>query len=219
MNYAEFKLIIPKLKLTNLNSKVSQLKLAPSFRKDYIKLNKKLNLNSKKAAVIALLYPDNNKLMRLVLILRNTYNGVHSNQIGFPGGKVEVGDKTMFDTAARETFEEIGIRLFEKSIIKELHSLYIPPSNFSVSPFLAYVDFKPDFMKDDKEVKEVFSIDLDSLITATINELSIKVPDNLNYSTKTNNKLVPSFLLGGYNVWGATAMMLSEIRDLFKNVI
>ena len=125
----------------------------------------------------------------------------------------------MFDTAARETFEEIGIRLFKKSIIKELHPLYIPPSNFSVSPFLVSVDFTPDFIKDDIEVKEVFSIDLDSLITSKINELSVKFPANLNDSTKTNNKLVPSFLLGGHNVWGATAMMLSEIRDLFKNVI
>ncbi|MDG1219410.1 MAG: coenzyme A pyrophosphatase, partial [Flavobacteriaceae bacterium] len=98
MNFKDLKRIIPKLKLSNLNSKTSQIKLAPSFRKEFIKLNDNKLLSSKKAAVIAALYEDDDKV-RLILILRNTYNGVHSNQIGFPGGRVEVYDKTLFDTA------------------------------------------------------------------------------------------------------------------------
>jgi len=219
MNYTEFKQIIPKLKLTNLNSKVSQLKLAPSFRKDFIKLYQKTKINSKKAAVIALLYPDENNSMRLILILRNTYNGVHSNQVGFPGGRVEVSDNTMFDTASRETFEEIGIRVDKTSLIRELERLFIPPSNFDVNPFLAYIDYQPLFIKDDIEVKEVITIDLESLLNSEINQISILVPDKLIDLYDNVSRLVPSFKLGGYNVWGATAMMLSEIKDLIKNVI
>ena len=102
MNFKDLKCIIPKLKLSNLNSKTSQIKLAPSFRKEFIKLNSNKLLNSKKAAVTAALYADENNLVRLILILRNTYNGVHSNQIGFPGGRVEEDDKTLFDTDAQE---------------------------------------------------------------------------------------------------------------------
>ena len=125
MNFKDLKRIIPKLKLSNLNSKTSQIKLAPSFRKEFIKLNSNKLLNSKKAAVIAALYEDDNNLVRLILILRNTYNGVHSNQIGFPGGRLEEYDKTLLDTAIRETFEEIGVVVEKDGLIRELQELYI----------------------------------------------------------------------------------------------
>ena len=218
MNFKDLKRIIPKLKLSNLNSKTSQIKLAPSFRKEFIKLNSNKLLNSKKAAVIAALYEDDNKV-RLILILRNTYNGVHSNQIGFPGGRVEDYDKTLFDTAIRETYEEIGVRVQKNELIRELHEIYIPPSNFNVYPFLVILNHPPFFVKDDKEVKEVITIDLESLLNCKITLTQIPIPAKLNELNIQNDVEVPSFKLAGYNVWGATAMMLSEIRDLINDVI
>ena len=219
MNFKDLKRIIPKLKLSNLNSKTSQIKLAPSFRKEFIKLNSNKLLNSKKAAVTAALYPDDNNLVRLILILRNTYNGVHSNQIGFPGGRVEEDDKTLFDTAIRETYEEIGVAVEKNELIKELKEIYIPPSNFNVYPFLVLLNHPPSFVKDDKEVKEIITIDLDSLLNCKITQTLIPVPTKLNELNTQNDVLVPTFKLAGYNVWGATAMMLSEIRDLINDVI
>ena len=219
MNFKDLKRIIPKLKLSNLNSKTSQIKLAPSFRKEFIKLNRNKLLNSKKAAVTAALYADDNNLVRLILILRNTYNGVHSNQIGFPGGRVEEDDKTLFDTAIRETFEEIGIVVEKNELIRELKEIYIPPSNFNVYPFLVLLNHPPSFVKDDKEVKEIITIDLDSLLNCKITQTLIPVPTKLNELNTQNDVLVPTFKLAGYNVWGATAMMLSEIRDLINDVI
>lgn len=218
MNFKDLKRIIPKLKLSNLNSKTSQIKLAPSFRKEFIKLNSNKLLNSKKAAVIAALYEDDNKV-RLILILRNTYNGVHSNQIGFPGGRVEDYDKTLFDTAIRETYEEIGVRVQKNELIRELHEIYIPPSNFNVYPFLVILNHPPFFVKDDKEVKEVITIDLESLLNCKITQTQIPIPEKLNELNIQNDVEVPAFKLAGYNVWGATAMMLSEIRDLINDVI
>ena len=219
MNFKDLKSIIPKLKLSNLNSKTSQIKLAPSFRKEFIKLNSNKLLNSKKAAVTAALYADDSNLIRLILILRNTYNGVHSNQIGFPGGRVEEDDKTLFDTAIRETFEEIGIAVEKNELIRELKEIYIPPSNFNVYPFLVLLNHPPSFVKDDKEVKEIITIDLDSLLNCKITQTLIPVPTKLNELNTQNDVLVPTFKLAGYNVWGATAMMLSEIRDLINDVI
>ena len=219
MNFKDLKCIIPKLKLSNLNSKTSQIKLAPSFRKEFIKLNSNKLLNSKKAAVTAALYADENNLVRLILILRNTYNGVHSNQIGFPGGRVEEDDKTLFDTAIRETYEEIGVAVEKNELIKELKEIYIPPSNFNVYPFLVLLNHPPSFVKDDKEVKEIITIDLDSLLNCKITQTLIPVPTKLNELNTQNDVLVPTFKLAGYNVWGATAMMLSEIRDLINDVI
>ncbi|MDB3938216.1 CoA pyrophosphatase [Flavobacteriaceae bacterium] len=219
MNFKDLKRIIPKLKLSNLNSKTSQIKLAPSFRKEFIKLNSNKLLHSKKAAVTAALYADDNNLVRIILILRNTYNGVHSNQIGFPGGRVEEDDKTLFDTAIRETFEEIGIAVEKNELIRELKEIYIPPSNFNVYPFLVLLNHPPSFVKDDKEVKEIITIDLDSLLNCKITQTLIPVPTKLNELNTQNDVLVPTFNLAGYNVWGATAMMLSEIRDLINDVI
>lgn len=219
MNFKDLKRIIPKLKLSNLNSKTSQIKLAPSFRKEFIKLNSNKLLNSKKAAVTAALYADDSNLVRLILILRNTYNGVHSNQIGFPGGRVEEDDKTLFDTAIRETFEEIGIAVEKNELVRELKEIYIPPSNFNVYPFLVLLNHPPSFVKDDKEVKEIITIDLDSLLNCKITQTLIPVPTKLNELNTQNDVLVPTFKLAGYNVWGATAMMLSEIRDLINDVI
>jgi 8-oxo-dGTP pyrophosphatase MutT (NUDIX family) len=218
MNFKDLKRIIPKLKLSNLNSKTSQIKLAPSFRKEFIKLNSNKLLNSKKAAVIAALYEYDNKV-RLILILRNTYNGVHSNQIGFPGGRIEDYDKTLFDTAIRETYEEIGVRVQKNELIRELHEIYIPPSNFNVYPFLVILNHPPSFVKDDKEVKEVITIDLESLLNCKITQTQIPIPAKLNELNIQNDVEVPAFKLAGYNVWGATAMMLSEIRDLINDVI
>jgi 8-oxo-dGTP pyrophosphatase MutT (NUDIX family) len=218
MNFKDLKRIIPKLKLSNLNSKTSQIKLAPSFRKEFIKLNSNKLLNSKKAAVIAALYEDDNKV-RLILILRNTYNGVHSNQIGFPGGRVEDYDKTLFDTAIRETYEEIGVRVQKNELIRELHEIYIPPSNFNVYPFLVILNHPPSFVKDDKEVKEVITIDLESLLNCKITQTQIPIPAKLNELNIQNDVEVPAFKLADYNVWGATAMMLSEIRDLINDVL
>ena len=219
MNYKDLKSIIPKLKLSNLNSKTSQLKLAPSFRKEFIKLNSNKLLNSKKAAVIAALYPDNNNFIRLILILRNTYKGVHSNQVGFPGGRVEQDDKTLFDTAIRETFEEIGVIVEKDGLIRELQDLYIPPSNFNVYPFLVFLNQPPSFVKDYKEVKEIITIDLESLLNCEISQTLIPIPVKLNELNTQKDVQVPSFKLASYNVWGATAMILSEIRDLIKDVI
>jgi 8-oxo-dGTP pyrophosphatase MutT (NUDIX family) len=219
MNYKDLKSIIPKLKLSNLNSKTSQLKLAPSFRKEFIKLNSNKLLNSKKAAVIAALYPDNNNFIRLILILRNTYKGVHSNQVSFPGGRVEQDDKTLFDTAIRETFEEIGVIVEKDGLIRELQELYIPPSNFNVYPFLVFLNQPPSFVKDYKEVKEIITIDLESLLNCEISQTLIPIPVKLNELNTQKDVQVPTFKLASYNVWGATAMILSEIRDLIKDVI
>ena len=218
MNFKDLKRIIPKLKLSNLNSKTSQIKLAPSFRKEFIKLNSNKLLNSKKAAVIAALYEYDNEV-RLILILRNTYNGVHSNQIGFPGGRVEDYDKTLFDTAIRETYEEIGVRVQKNELIRELHEIYIPPSNFNVYPFLVILNHPPSFVKDDKEVKEVITINLESLLNCKITQTQIPITAKLKELNIQNDVEVPAFKLAGYNVWGATAMMLSEIRDLINDVI
>ena len=121
MNFEDFIRIIPKIKETEIDSNISHLKMAPPFRKHLLELTKTNYYNSKKAGVTILFHPNNDKVY-FTLILRNKYKGVHSNQIGLPGGRFENGDKDIFQTALRETNEEIGVHSNKITLIKKLNN-------------------------------------------------------------------------------------------------
>jgi 8-oxo-dGTP pyrophosphatase MutT (NUDIX family) len=217
MDYKRFKKKNSNLKLANFNSKLSHLKLTPSFRQDIINSSSNIN-NSKRAGVVALLYTNNEGFIQLVLILRNTYKGVHSDQFGFPGGKYEESDRNTVNAAIRECYEEIGVKLEDYNLVRKLSQLYIPPSNFTVFPFLFFLDYTPTFFINKREVKKIISIDLQELINSKIENLIIQTPNFLSKDKYADFKEVPCFNLNGCKVWGATGMILSEIKDLFNNV-
>ncbi|AXT19589.1 NUDIX domain-containing protein [Flavobacteriaceae bacterium AU392] len=212
MEFKKFLERISKNKTLPLPGEVSQLKMSPPFRKKLLEEQKDKIKEAKRAGVIALFYPDNRELTKLVLILRKTYEGVHSAQIGFPGGKYENGDKTIKDTAIRETFEEIGVPITQIEIIKELTQVYIPPSNFYVQPFLGILKDSPEFIKQEDEVELIIEVNLDDLLDEKV-VATKSVPTSYNKNIK-----VPTFTFNNYIVWGATAMILSEIKDLLKEM-
>lgn len=168
---------------------------------------------AKPAAVLALLFPDQNHNLSLVLMLRKSYPGVHSNQIGFPGGKVEQGDISLMATALRETHEEVGVPSHTIEVVRELTEVFIPPSNFLVTPFLGFCENQPVFIKEDKEVEKIILISVADLLNNENQQFSVV---NASYA---HGIRVPAFNLSGYHVWGATAMMLNEIKTILKEVI
>ncbi len=191
----------------------SHFKMEPEIRKQWRDSEKIAKRKPKRAAVMALFYPNVSQETQLLLILRKTYKGVHSNQIGFPGGKVEPEDKDLEITALRETHEEVGVLPDSIEVLKQLTALYIPPSNFMVQPYLGlYAEPKP-FKIQESEVEAVVEV----LFSDFMDD------ENLIYQNLTtsyaNNIDVPAFKLNGYVVWGATAMMLSEIKELLKQVL
>ncbi len=149
----------------------------------------------------------------MALILRKTYHGVHSAQIGFPGGRIEPDDDSLKSTAIRETYEEIGIPGSEIRVIREMTDLYIPPSNFNVRPFLALYDSIPEFIKQEDEVEDVIEVPLHHILD---DQVVVTTEVQTSYAKKIE---VPAFKLKGHMVWGATAMMLSEIKDLLKQAL
>lgn len=213
MNFDDFLISLPKVKNLPLPAQASQLKMSPPFRLELIEMSKDKMKRVNKAGVMALFYPDKQQQTRLVLILRNTYNGVHSAQIGFPGGKFEPNDVSLKKTAIRETSEEIGIPEQSIEIIKQLTEVYIPPSNFYVQPFLGIIKETPTFNKQDDEVEEIIEVLLNHLFNDA-NVISTSVETSYHIEVE-----VPAYKLNGHKVWGATAMMLNEIKDLLKNVL
>ena len=210
MNFQEFKDKVSNLKNLDLPGVEAQHKLAPLLR---IQELANTDIQSKKpnrAGVMALFYPNKNEITNLVLILRKTYKGVHSNQVGFPGGRVENFDKNLKHTALRETEEEVGIPKRDIEVIKKLTKLYIPPSNFWVHPYVGLLSKTPNLIPQESEVEQILEVDLEDFM----DEKNL-ISQQLNTSYAKNIQ-VPAFQLNGHVVWGATAMMLSELKDLLK---
>ena len=188
----------------------SHLKMAPANRvQEFNNLNNIIPL-AKNSAVLILLFPENGKL-KTVFIQRSVYDGVHSGQISFPGGKVETTDKDFEATALRETFEEIGVKPEVIEIIGQLTDFYISPSNFLVKVFVGYTLQKPAFIPDKKEVQSILEVDIDEFF------VSNNIAEKEFYSTSRKTAVfAPCYLVNGLEIWGATAMMLSELLDILK---
>lgn len=212
MDFQYFLKFIPDLVQAPLSGGISHEKMMPMERKELLeKMNLKDNI-PKEAAVTMLFYPKNNET-HLVLIVRNSYNGIHSAQIAFPGGKIEPEDADFSATALRETEEEIGVSRDKIEIVKAFSSVYIPPSNFMVYPFLGICKEEIDFIPDAIEVASVIELPL-----AVFRNDSILTVENLSTSYASFIE-VPAFKIDNHIVWGATAMMLSELRDVLNSIL
>ena len=168
------------------------------------------SVEPRKSAVLVLFYPSGDGISTL-LILRNKYPGVHSAQVSFPGGKVEEDDASPEAAAAREASEEVGITAADLHFIGRLSELYIPPSNFLVQPVLAAMHYEPSFRPDVSEVQQIIPLPLRLLLDDTI----VKSKP-INISILNREIEAPYFDITGHVVWGATAMMLSELKHVIS---
>ncbi|MCD0466342.1 CoA pyrophosphatase [Flavobacterium sp. ENC] len=209
MDFQDFLQYVPNLIPVELPALSSHIKMAPKERIEALKDPDLKPENPRIAAVMMLLYPKNEKT-HLVLIVRNAYNGVHSSQIAFPGGKYESSDSGYEETALRETQEEVGVAPEKIEVIKQFTPMYIPPSNFLVHPFLGISSEELLFYPDAREVADVIELPLSVFLN---DEIIIEARLSTSYGP---NILVPAFNIQNHIVWGATAMILSELRDVLK---
>ncbi|TXE13386.1 NUDIX hydrolase [Algoriphagus aquimarinus] len=192
-----------------LPGKEAQLSMSPN-PVDMRRFDPKLPDNHRKGAVLILLYPYKNKAF-FPLIKRPVYQGVHSGQIAFPGGKMEEEDEDEVDTALREAWEEVGIMPEQVKLIGRMSDLFIPTSNFLVSPVLGYSEVVPEFVPEEKEVARIIQA-----AVSTLYEPSIRKQKILEFSN--NFRLdTPYFEVDQEMVWGATAMILSELLQILEN--
>lgn len=212
MQYKDFVKRLSKISNLPLPGEHAQFEMAPFQRQNALKNMDIESQNPRLAGVMSLFYPNSDGEAYLVLILRRTYKGVHSNQVGFPGGKVEPDDVDLKATALRETQEEIGVNAHDITVIKAMSRLYIPPSNFWVHPFIGSVDYSPDFVPEDAEVAAVLEVSVADFLSAK-NVTTVKI--STSYASDID---VPAYTFNGYTVWGATAMMLSEIKAVIEQV-
>jgi 8-oxo-dGTP pyrophosphatase MutT (NUDIX family) len=166
--------------------------------------------DARRGGVLILLYPHSDPedaQIYLPLILRPDYPGVHSGQIGLPGGGQEPADRDLTDTALRETYEEIGVHSSQYTVLGQLTPLYVSASNYIVQPSVAWIDYRPEFHIDPYEVAALIEASLRTLLDPATRRVEP-------WKLRGREIEVPYFALGEHLVWGATAMMLSELLAL-----
>lgn len=163
----------------------------------------------RKSAVMVLLCADEGKLF-IPLTQRFAYEGLHSGQVSFPGGKFEQHDESLVHTALRECEEEIGISDVE--VLGLLTPLYIPVSNFLVQPVVGFYGRPVVMAPHEREVQRIVKLYIDDLLNeAIVKEGDVDIAKGL-------KRKAPYFEIEGLKVWGATAMILSELKVLLKTI-
>jgi 8-oxo-dGTP pyrophosphatase MutT (NUDIX family) len=186
----------------------AQFKMASQFRLpsdlEFYDLSK-----ARKGAVLILLYPHEDKI-NTILTLRPSYDGVHSGQVSFPGGKLDPEDENLAAAALREAEEEVGLNRNNIKLIGNLSNLYIPPSNFLVSPFVGIMNKKPVLIKNEREVEKIIEVPITYFLDESIKGKKMITPrEFVTFEA-------PYYDVEGHTVWGATAMILSEMMELIK---
>jgi 8-oxo-dGTP pyrophosphatase MutT (NUDIX family) len=168
---------------------------------------RKLTPSPRESAVVIVLHPHEGDA-GLTLIQRPVYDGVHSGQMAFPGGKKDASDESLLHTALRELSEEVGLSLPTEKRYYPLNEIFIPPSRLLVQPFATVLNETPNFIPDEKEVAALVPIPLGHFGAKMKTErMDIFMPHI------QQTKSVPAIRFEDYLIWGATAMMLFELRD------
>lgn len=205
---ADLKLFLKEELSKTLPGKDVQYQMASSRRVKEIPNLSKIK-DYRESAVCILLYQDNDKIY-FPLIEREVYAGVHSGQIALPGGKKDASDTDLIHTALRELHEEVGITNKQVEVIGTLTQVYIPPSNFLVQPVIAISSELPDFILNQREVQSIIPFSLHELLNdELVKETYIELEKGLKIKT-------PYFDVRGRILWGATAMILNELKHVLK---
>lgn len=184
----------------------AHLKMAPGdrFPTDMISIDGK---PCRKASVLALLFPLVNET-GIILTKRHAHLNQHPGQVSFPGGRLEP-EETLEDAALRETEEETGISSSSITIVGSLSPIYISVSNFCVYPFLGALPNRPaSFSPQDREVDRIIELPL-----ALLGDARVKKTETWNFNGTKRH--IPFFGLDGETIWGATAMILSELLEIY----
>jgi 8-oxo-dGTP pyrophosphatase MutT (NUDIX family) len=162
----------------------------------------------KQSSILLLLFPEGDHLYTCLTKRPRTMR-YHPGQISFPGGKVEKEDISAEMTALREAREEVGLDQTEIEILGKLSDLYVEVSKFLIQPILAWANQKPEFVVDFSEVEELILFPVsDFVLNEVISETEVE--------TVSGPLQVKYYPFNDEFIWGATAMILSELIEILK---
>ncbi|MEX2399371.1 MAG: CoA pyrophosphatase [Rhodothermales bacterium] len=182
----------------------AQVRMAP-VRDDALDRLAVKERSCREAGVLMMLLPIGDT-PHVVVTVRRDHLPDHPGQVSFPGGQRERGE-SLLETALREAHEEVGLSPSDVEVLGEMTPLFIPPSNFCVYPYLGYALHRPALKPHDYEVERIVEIPLPDLLA----DGAVRREP---WTLHDEEILIPFYDVGGLQIWGATAMMLSELVAL-----
>ena len=174
------------------------------------KMPSALELAKARKAAVAIIFNSSNEGVHIPFIKRANYKGVHSSQMAFPGGGLELTDDSLFACAVRETQEEIGVDLNGINEWIEMSPIYIPPSNFFVQPYVFFTKNLSDFTLQESEVQSIHWLNANILLNEQpFEEQTVQVLQG-----KMKVKGIP---IEQEFIWGASAAMLAELNTILTH--
>jgi len=167
-------------------------------------------LGRRKGAVLIILYPEENDV-NVIFILRSKNVPNHKGEISFPGGGAKEEDKDLMDTALRETYEEIGLRVSREQVLGRIDDYSTQASQFVVTPYIAFLNSKPEVCPDHYEVDNILNVPLSKLLAPNALEEGAII-------SRSGELRVPFYRHGEYKIWGATEKMLSGFLKIIRGL-
>lgn len=195
--------------LSDLPAWEAQQKMAPPIRKPMADIPSSV----RQSAVCILLY-NKNEEMHTILIKRTEDGKTHGGQISFPGGRLDDNDFSLTYCAQRECEEEIGLDKNKIQVLGTISNLFIPPSNFLVTPVVCFSNQVKNLQPSENEVAEIIEAPLASLF----DEQNKKSKEVWRSDDKSRSMTTPIYEFNKHIIWGATAMILSEFEELYKRI-
>ena len=158
------------------------------------------------AAVLVLVFPDADGEARLILTERLTYDGHHSGEVSFPGGKADPDDADAAATALREAAEEVGLDATEAEVrvVGVLDEVFIPVSDFRITPVVAVAERTPILAANPAEVGLILAPPVGAFLPDADVEIIERTIQGwpLRYG---------GYRIDSLHVWGATARILGQL--------
>ena len=160
----------------------------------------KSDVSYRLASVLVVIY---GKSPKIIMTEKQKSMKLHAGEISFPGGKIDVNDADLLETALRETNEEIGLNISKDQVVGQLLPVLTLNSGFLILPFVSILDEIPPLVSN-SEVEKIFHMPLDSLLGTIAKD------------TDPSHNLIDEMFTFEYQaqiVWGASARILKQIEN------
>lgn len=163
----------------------------------------------RQGGVLLILYPSKADTFLILTRRRDDLND-HAGQISFPGGRRHANE-TLLQAALREAHEEVGLRISPDSVLGELTTIYIPPTDYEVHAFVAWYPTEPELIAQYSEVAEILEVPLSHLLASSTRKEE-------QWEISGFDVKVPFYVVDDHKIWGATAIMMSEFLERVRIV-
>lgn len=192
---------------------IDALKLRDELRVLLSKLQKQpYNVTTERRAGVLLMFYPKRGAPHVLFTKRSKEVAEHKGEISFPGGAYDPEDETILQTALRESREELGLNVNELEILGELDDVYVPPTRFLITPFIAFAREPPKPRPSASEISEVIEIPVSELLDPSILREELRGAGGM-------KRYLQFYNYEDHVIWGATARILKQFLDLVSSIM